>query len=551
MADLTGVGCDKNGVLVRPTESVEHPKSGVPSHDLVGGNVWVPLLLASTVPGSPNYDPVNATLLGQGPAALTLDLTAGVPLDPQALLLTATRAQAMLERAASIEAAAYDAATGALTFRVDNQTGHKLISGYPEGRRLFVNIRLYDGPTLVHEVNPYDQVAATLRGLSHPSSPPLGALESHDDALVYEVRASSSLTGESHTFHMALSTDREKDNRIPPKGFRVAEAAARLSEPVWSGQSAPGLFSAAEYQGGHDDVTVSLPPGGDGVEIRLYYQTTTREYVEFLSDEIEGLGATLSSPTPSGEPQAYVVASDPFFAQLEAWGPTIWQLWDHNKHLPGAAPVLVASATAGVVLGPCQAAGSDGAPCDDANACTSPDQCSAGACVGTPLVCPPPDECHALGVCQPALGTCLHEPLPSGTACSEGTCQAGVCTAGTGGGGAGGGGAGGGGAGGGGAGGAAGMGGVGGIGGAAGAAGMGGLAGAAGMGGTSGAAAHGGQAAGGGALEPPGVGSGCGCRVDGSRDDDDTATWLAVWLVAAGLSRRGSRRGSLRGSRRM
>jgi hypothetical protein len=394
--------------------------------------------------------------------------------------------------------------------------------------------------------------------ISHPSSPPLGALESHDDALVYEVRASSSLTGESHTFHMALSTDREKDNRIPPKGFRVAEAAARLSEPVWSGQSAPGLFSATEYQGGHDDVTVSLPPGGDGVEIRLYYQTTTREYVEFLSDEIEGLGATLASPTPSGEPQAYVVASDPFFAQLEAWGPTIWQLWDHNKHLPGAAPVLVASATAGVVLGPCQAAGSDGAPCDDANACTSPDQCSAGACVGTPLVCPPPDECHALGVCQPALGTCLHEPLPSGTACSDGTCQAGVCTAGTGGGGAGGGGAGGGGAGGvggiGGAAGAAGMGGLAGaagMGGLAGAAGMGGLAAAGGAGGTSGAAAHGGRAAGGGALEPPGVGSGCGCRVDGSRDDDDTATWLAVWLVAAGLSRRGSRRGSLRGSRRM
>lgn len=529
MADLTGVGCNKNGVPIRPTESVEHPKSGVPSHDLVGGNVWVPMLLASTVPGSPNFDPVNAALLGQGPAALTLDLEAGVPLDAQALLLTATRAKAMLERAASVEAAAYDAATGLLTFRVENQTGHKLISGYPEGRRLFVNIRLYDGASLVHEVNPYDAGAATLRGLAHPSSPALGPLESHLDALVYEVRADSALTGESHTFHMALSTGREKDNRIPPRGFRVAEAAARLSEPVSSGQPDPGLYTAAEYAGGHDDVAIALPAGGDGVEIRLYYQTTTREYVEFLADEIEGLGTTLSSPTPSGEPEAYVVASDPFFAQLEAWGPTIWQLWDHNKHLPGAAPVLIASATAGVVLGPCQAAGSDGSPCDDGSPCTTSDQCSAGACVGAPVLCPPPDECHAPGQCDVVLGTCLQGLLPDGTPCSAGVCQAGVCT--SGGGGAGGGGAGG-----------ASTGGSGGLGGMAGTGGMastGGMAGTGGVAGTGGMGGSVGGAAGGGGDAGPGVASGCACQAVGGATRLDSA-WLTLGL--AGLFGLGSRR---------
>ncbi|MFN2196699.1 MAG: phosphoglycerate kinase, partial [Anaerolineales bacterium] len=41
---------------------------------------------------------------------------------------------------------------------------------------------------------------------------------------------SSSLTGEDETFHFALATGRYKDNRIPPKGFRIGEAADRLSE---------------------------------------------------------------------------------------------------------------------------------------------------------------------------------------------------------------------------------------------------------------------------------------------------------------------------------
>ena len=39
----------------------------------------------------------------------------------------------------------------------------------------------------------------------------------------------STHTGEDHTFHFALATSRAKDNRIPPKGFRIGEAAARLA----------------------------------------------------------------------------------------------------------------------------------------------------------------------------------------------------------------------------------------------------------------------------------------------------------------------------------
>ena len=46
-----------------------------------------------------------------------------------------------------------DPATGALSFRVQNNTGHRLISGFPEGRRMFVNIKAYTGDNLIYEVN--------------------------------------------------------------------------------------------------------------------------------------------------------------------------------------------------------------------------------------------------------------------------------------------------------------------------------------------------------------------------------------------------------------
>jgi len=223
---------------------------------------------------------------------------------------------------------------------------------------MYLNIRYYDGETLLLEVNPYDAAAGTLKGLTGtvyddpdliaplPDPASLGANERYVDELVYEMHGSSSLTGEDETFHFALSDGRYKDNRIPPMGFRIDEASARLSEPVWHGNSALDYFNAAEYAGGYDEIDLEdydlQVPGADKIEIALYYQTTSREYIEFLRNEINGEGQlTLSDPGYSGDP-AYLIQSDPFFSQLKAWGDTIWQLWRHNMNLPGA-PVPMAT----------------------------------------------------------------------------------------------------------------------------------------------------------------------------------------------------------------
>jgi hypothetical protein len=348
MRDVIGVGANKRGVPIRPDDSVEHPNSGQPLHDLTGGNAWVPYVLASALAGSPNYDPTNDQLLNQGPQVLTLDLTQGDGLNAEALLAGVERAKQQLQLAATIKAVDYAPATGTLSFRIQNNSGHKLISGFPEGRRMFVNIKAYTGDNLMYEVNPYDQAAATLKGITYPylgqglaDPQPMGANERYDDALVYEMHPSSTLTGESETFHFVLADGRYKDNRIPPKGFRIGDAAERLSVPVSHGTDNQDLFTSDEYAGGYDDVSLTIPAGADRVEVGLYYQTTSREYVEFLRDEINGTG---NSTLPAS---SYIAQTDPFFDQLKAWGDTIWQLWTHNRDVPGAAPILMASASVG------------------------------------------------------------------------------------------------------------------------------------------------------------------------------------------------------------
>jgi len=347
MADAPGRGCSFSDSVDRPAGSVEHPASGQPVHEMVGGNVWVPWLLASAVPGSANHDPINEALLDQGAAVLTMSLDAGIGLFPEDLLEASASAGAMLEAAATLQDVLYEPASGALSFRLVNHTGHKLITGYPEGRRMFVSVELWAGGAPMHVVNPYDISVGTLKGLDpgySPDSPLLDADESHVDELVYEAHSSSTMTGEDHTFHFALADGFARDNRIPPRGFRIGEAAARLATPAWGGQTDPGLFTAAEYAGGWDDVLVVLPTGADAAVVTLWYQTVSREYAAFLRDEIEGTAATLASPTPSGEAAAYIAQTDPFFDGLSAWGDTIWQLWLHNKDVPGAAPYPMAQA---------------------------------------------------------------------------------------------------------------------------------------------------------------------------------------------------------------
>jgi len=329
MRMVTGKACNKN-VQVR---------TNIAMHDLTGGNAWLSTILASVDQGDPVYSAYNYNILsGAKYAGAQIDVAGLQGLGPQ-LTNGAQRALTQLRMAATLEVISNTASETIL--RIINNTGHKLISGFPEGRRMWLNVKFYDGaetPIGESEINPYSPlvVATNAGNIVYVSG---GDLSKTRDDLVYETAMMSSLTAEDHTFHFVLATDRYKDNRIPPKGFDIANAASRKAQPRWDGADATNYFTAAEYTGGYDEVTFTKPAGTARWVASMYYQTTSKDYVEFLRNEILATNTlTLSSPTPSGETNAYIAQTDSFFTTLKGWGNAIYDLWLANG---GAAPVLM------------------------------------------------------------------------------------------------------------------------------------------------------------------------------------------------------------------
>ena len=75
----------------------------------------------------------------------------------------------------------------------------------------------------------------------------------------------------------------------------------------------------------------------------------------------------------------------------------------------------------------------DGAACNDGNQATDNDVCTSGTCSGTPIVCPPLDQCHTAGTLNASTGMCSNPAKPDGTACNDGNpaTDNDVCTSGT------------------------------------------------------------------------------------------------------------------------
>jgi len=231
MRDVSGRGCNEPGAPTR---------TDLPLHDLMGGNTFVVDIVETYYP-----DEVDAVQLQDAK----------------------DRAIFMLENAATLEAAP---AEFGLTVRVTNETGHKLPSGYPEGRRMWLNVAAYDSTgQKVFESGAYDFVSADL---------------AHDEqAKIYEIHPglSPSLAQAlglpaGKSFHFVLNDTVYFDNRIPPRGFTHAAFEAIQSPPV-----------AYSYPDGQywDDTGYHLPAEAETAVVTLYYQTTSKEYVEFLRDE--------------------------------------------------------------------------------------------------------------------------------------------------------------------------------------------------------------------------------------------------------------------------
>ncbi|MEW6251190.1 MAG: hypothetical protein AB1716_11120, partial [Planctomycetota bacterium] len=140
----------------------------------------------------------------------------------------------------------------------------------PEGRRVWVNVRFLDaGGLLVGESGAY--------------APETGVLSADPELKVYEVKPGldETLAGmvglpPGHTFHFVLNNKIIKDNRIPPRGFTNADYARFGGAPV----------GATYADGQHwDDSAYGIPAAATSAVVALYYQSTSKEYIEFLRDE--------------------------------------------------------------------------------------------------------------------------------------------------------------------------------------------------------------------------------------------------------------------------
>ena len=134
MRPVESAGANQNNAEIR---------KDLPSHDHTGGNYWFADI-------TKYQDSKGILRLGGG-------LSAG---QIEALGLGQQRAIGHLQQAASLQVSGN-------ILKVVNLTGHKLISGYPEGRRMWINIKWYDNDdVLLREDGAYGQIGAMV---SNPS----------------------------------------------------------------------------------------------------------------------------------------------------------------------------------------------------------------------------------------------------------------------------------------------------------------------------------------------------------------------------------------------
>ncbi len=286
--------CHMLPVVGKGAKQAQAPvRTDLGTHDLTGGNTWVPDLIQW-------FDQNGLLRLGGGLSTL----------ERQALDAGKLRARAMLKLAAALD-------IDGDNLRVVNLTGHKLFTGYPEGRRMWLRTTWLDrfgglvrvdgayGPLAVNVqgtphvvetlLDPGDpnlrlyeaklgitqQWASQLLGLGVPGSLPLGYDRTTGTVQGTLGALAAAPPGTTvSTFHFVLNNTVVQDNRIPPYGMRYDDARPRNAVPTPIGQyGAPGPGGTYAHW---DTVALAPPPGAVRAEFELLYQASSWEYIQFL-----------------------------------------------------------------------------------------------------------------------------------------------------------------------------------------------------------------------------------------------------------------------------
>ena len=155
-----------------------------------------------------------------------------------------------------------------LKVRLTNKTGHKLPTGYPEGRRVYLELSLkLEGSSPI-----------IISGYWDPTT---GDLVEDEQLRTYETKHGR--VGEGRTQHLALANQILTDTRIPPEDFRPTAADMH---PVGRDYGTPPYRHWDEHE-----FSIPIPEGirtvtTGTITVRALHQVTSGKYVRFLLDSL-------------------------------------------------------------------------------------------------------------------------------------------------------------------------------------------------------------------------------------------------------------------------
>lgn len=308
------------------------PRTNTAVHKLAGANRDLPMMMKFLYP-EVDMEPVGG---GEGAAGVWF----GTGSDPRIFPGMLTNRDSMWERnrrnseimlreGVDVEIAsgpAFNPASGKweVQVRVTNNSGHRIPSGYPDGRRMWLQVEVTDaGGAVVYESGHYDRDTSTLftdssmAGLKRALTP---QIDDADNAVMIYERVTGTCEDNNADGIPDQCTPSKSllnnyilfDNRIPPLGF-VYDDYRQAGVKFWNYDPAtfvpyeqynPRLGQSSRYPDGEnrDLVTYTFSaPEGSVLTARAtaYWQTHSREFMEHLRE------SDTSTVRPQGPPRVW------------------------------------------------------------------------------------------------------------------------------------------------------------------------------------------------------------------------------------------------------
>lgn len=254
------------------------------------------------------------------------------PYRTQAYMDAKARSEALMESAGKIliEVVNVSVANGYATVdvKVTNNTGHKLPTGFAEGRQMWIRLKAVDSKgNVLFEDGVIDSSGKLVRTANTKVYEQIVLAKGYENFKlnnysIIDADKDGTVSHYEKEFHFVLMNYIEKDNRIPPLGFNKDAYMADGAFIV------PFDAKDTDYPSGQNwDVTTYTIPlagarGSITVTAELKYQTFNKEYIEFLdtmdTEKTEEFGGRARNvPCNTGS----------MYCGYQTWGDVLRQIW--------------------------------------------------------------------------------------------------------------------------------------------------------------------------------------------------------------------------------